>query len=516
MAEITAAPYWLEASMPSFPKIDRTLDVDVVVVGAGITGLTAAYLMKRAGRSVAVVDRREIGGYDTTATTAHVTCVTDLDLGELVRTFGRDHAQAVWDAGLAAADQIETIVRDEDIDCDWERVTGFKYAASGRDAAREAQLLRDEAVLAAELGFDADYMDEVPLVRRPGIAFAGQAKMHPRKYLARLAALIDGDGSFVFENSPCDEVTADPVGIKSGAFAVRARDIFLATHTPLMGKTNIASATMLQTKIYLYTSYVVGGKVRRGALPDGLFWDTGNPYHYIRVDKHAGHDYVIVGGEDHKTGQAADPRECFRRLEHAAAALIPWHRRDPPLVRPGDRDERRAAVHRRDGGAPVRRHRVLRQRDHVRHAGGDDGARRGARPEESLERPLRGRPDEADWRRLGLCEGERGLSVLPGQRLVVGAGREVAACAEEGRGQGAGDLRPDRGGIARRARQGDDGVAGLHAHGVHRRLERRGADVGLPLPWFAIPAERGSVERARRSAARARAAEARPIVRQSG
>src|SRR5262245_35731464 len=102
MAQITAASYWLEASMPAFPKLDRSLDVDVVVIGAGITGLTTAYLLKRAGRTVAVLDRAKAGGYDTMATTAHVTCVTDLDLQELERKFGRDHAQAVWDAGTAA------------------------------------------------------------------------------------------------------------------------------------------------------------------------------------------------------------------------------------------------------------------------------------------------------------------------------------------------------------------------------------------------------------------------------
>jgi glycine/D-amino acid oxidase-like deaminating enzyme/nitrite reductase/ring-hydroxylating ferredoxin subunit len=323
MAEITAAPYWLEASKPSFPKLDRTLDVDVVVVGAGITGLTTAYLLKRAGRTVAVLDRREAGGYDTMSTTAHVTCVTDLALTELVRTFGRDHGQAVWDAGMAAVDQIEAIVRDENIDCGWARVTGYKYAASGGKTDRDVEQLRNEAALASELGFDAQYLEEVPLLRRPGVAFENQARMHPRKYLARLAALINGDGSFVFENTACDDVTNDPIGVKVGNHSVRAADVVLATHTPLMGKTNIASATLLQTKLYLYTSYVVGGRLRRGVAPDGLFWDTGDPYTYIRIDRQADHDYVIFGGEDHKTGQAADPRECFKRLEYKAATLLP-------------------------------------------------------------------------------------------------------------------------------------------------------------------------------------------------
>ena len=322
MAQITAASYWLEASMPAFPKLDRSLDVDVVVIGAGITGLTTAYLLKRAGRSVAVLDRSKAGGYDTMATTAHVTFVTDLDLHELERQFGRDHAQAVWDAGAAAIDQIEAIVTDEDIDCGWSRVTGFKYAASGSDGDRDSDRLREEARLATELGFEAHFMDEVPWLRRAGVAFEAQGRIHPRKYLARLATLIDGDGSFVFEDTACDEVESEPLTVKSGAFEIRTRYVVLATHNPLVGKANIASATILQTKIYLYSSYVVGGKLPRGAAPEGLFWDTADPYHYIRIDKHADHDYVIFGGEDHKTGQA-DPKECFRRLEQKAVAMFP-------------------------------------------------------------------------------------------------------------------------------------------------------------------------------------------------
>ena len=97
----------------------------------------------------------------------------------------------------------------------------------------------------------------------------------------------------------------------------------IATHTPLVGKTNLASATLLQTKLYLYTSYVVGGRVPSGLIPEALFWNTADPYQYVRVDRHRDHDYVIVGGEDHKTGQAEDTDACFRRLEHAVKRLLP-------------------------------------------------------------------------------------------------------------------------------------------------------------------------------------------------
>jgi glycine/D-amino acid oxidase-like deaminating enzyme len=139
-------------------------------------------------------------------TTAHVTCVTDLNLTELDKNFGRDHAQAVWDAGLAAIDQIDTIVREEVIACGWKWVTGYKHVAigvTGKELEAETARLRDEAQLALEMGFEAEFMDEIPWLDRPGVGYEGQARIHPGKYVARLASLVDGDGSFVFQETTC-------------------------------------------------------------------------------------------------------------------------------------------------------------------------------------------------------------------------------------------------------------------------------------------------------------------------
>ena len=124
-AELEGQSYWeSSASVSRYPALDRNLTVDTVVIGGGITGLTAAYLLKRAGQRVAVIDRRRCGGVDSSLTTAHVTCVTDVDLSDLVKYFGRDDAWAAWDAGLAAIEKIDRIVRREEIDCEWTWVNG--------------------------------------------------------------------------------------------------------------------------------------------------------------------------------------------------------------------------------------------------------------------------------------------------------------------------------------------------------------------------------------------------------
>src|SRR5205814_3868754 len=116
-------PFWIDsASIQKFPKLQRNISVDVVVIGAGVTGITTAYLLKLAGLTVALTERERVASIDSGHTTAHLTYVTDVELQELARNFGDDHAQAAWDAGAAAIDEIESIVNKEDIDCEFARV----------------------------------------------------------------------------------------------------------------------------------------------------------------------------------------------------------------------------------------------------------------------------------------------------------------------------------------------------------------------------------------------------------
>jgi glycine/D-amino acid oxidase-like deaminating enzyme/nitrite reductase/ring-hydroxylating ferredoxin subunit len=323
-AQLDVKPYWHDSSqMPRFSRLERDLRVDVAIIGGGITGMTAAYLLKRAGKTVAVIDRDRLGGVDTGHTTAHVTCVTDEDLTRLVKDFGRDHAQAVWDAGLAALAQIDTIIENESIHCHWAWVPGYKFAALTGDVEKERGRLQEEAATAAELGFEARFLDAVPFFNRPGVEVAGQARFHPRLYLAALAARVDGNGSHVFENTESEEVVDDPLSIKAAGRTITCDHLVIATHTPLMGKTNIVRATLFQSKLSLYSSYVVAGRVPSGTIPDALFWDTSDPYYYLRLDRRRGYDIAIFGGQDHKTGQAADTESCYGTLERMARELVP-------------------------------------------------------------------------------------------------------------------------------------------------------------------------------------------------
>lgn len=321
---MNTTPYWFDtAKAKQFPAIERPVTVDVLVAGAGITGITTAYLLKKAGMSVALAERSRIARVDTGHTTAHLTHVTDSRLNELVENFGRDHAQAAWDAGASAIDQIEETVASEKIDCEFTRVPGYLHAPINSGTKDERPKFREDAQLANEFGFDASYLDCVPHMQTPGVRFADQAKFHPLKYCAALVDLVPGGGSHIFEESEITEFDGQKRRAKANGHWIDYGLVVLATHNPLLGETGLVSGTLFQTKLALYTSYVLGARIPRGSIPVASFWDTNDPYNYLRVDRHQDFDYAIFGGEDHKTGQAPDTESCYRRLEESLKAILP-------------------------------------------------------------------------------------------------------------------------------------------------------------------------------------------------
>lgn len=317
---------WIETPLPEFPTLQRDLEVDVVVVGAGLTGVTTAYLLRQEGVRVALIERDRIAAGDTSRTTAHLTYVTDYRLHDLARKFGKDGAKAFWEGGAAGIDQIADIVQRTQADCDFSWTSGYLHEPIQRRDARQRALLEADAALAAEFGFDAEFLESVPYAQRPGVRFAHQAKFHPRKYLAAMLQAMQttqGEGCWIFEKTAFEEVQRQPFAVRANGHTLRCDYLVIATHNPLMGGKGPVSAAMFQTKLTLYTSYVLGAKLPAGALPEALFWDTHDPYDYLRIDSRADHEYAIFGGDDVKTGQEKDTKEVFHKLEQRLHTVLP-------------------------------------------------------------------------------------------------------------------------------------------------------------------------------------------------
>ena len=309
--------------MPAYPVLAEHLDVDVVVVGGGVAGVTAAYLLKQSGHRVALVDQQRCVAGQSSRSTAHLTAVTDMPLSRLVERHGADRARAVWDAGFSAIGRIRGSVRDERINCGFSWVRGCLHAGADEDTASARAQLSHEASVANALGFNAVYVDMVPGICKPGVRFDGQARMHPLRYLSVLLDRIPGDGSHVFEQTPVHDIDRRRLHVHAGDFRIAAQYIVVATHVPLLCAAGQSLRPVWPFVLDVSTSYVISGTAQRGAIDEGIFWEYGNSaYEYLRVDRHDDHDNVTLGGCDHAGAEASAAHDRFSRLERRLSRYV--------------------------------------------------------------------------------------------------------------------------------------------------------------------------------------------------
>jgi hypothetical protein len=381
---------------------------------------------------VIVVDAKPIAGGESGRTSAHLASAIDDRFIEIEKRHGVEGSRIQYESHNAAIDQIERIVRDEQIDCDFTRLDGYLFLG-GTDTP---DMLDEELEAAKRAGFaDAERLSEAPtkgFASGPCLRFPRQGRFQVLQYLAGLARRLATMGVRIRTGSFVADMSAE-----NGRVMVRTREGQTITAKFGVAATNVPSPINnwagIYTKVAPYRTYMVGLKYPKGLLADALYWDTPDPYHYARLETTAGgpdHDVLIVGGEDHKTGQhsSADEQEKhFRRPGAVDPRAVPPRRRAGlPLERAGVRAGRLRGVHRpgpdERARELLRHHRRQRDGDDARHAGGDARVGPDPRSAEPVGRFVRPGP-QAGGRdhRVGEGEPERGRPV----RRLRDAGRGV-------------------------------------------------------------------------------------------
>lgn len=285
---------------------------DVCVIGAGIAGLSVAYNLAREGRKVIVLDARDLGAGQTAQTTAHLASALDDRFSELERVFGQAGARLAYESHARAIDDIEANVRRESIDCDFARLDGYLFLGPGQ----EEKLLEDELAAAKKIGFAGiAQVARAPLEgfdTGPSILFPNQGRLNPLRYLAGIAAATERTGGAIYTQTRVTEVNGGkgPTVRTSEGASVRAGAVVVATNTPFHVRLAIHS------KQAPYRTYAIALRIASGVVPDALYWDMCDPYHYVRLQPDAsGAMTLIVGGEDQRTGTHDDADARYQRLE---------------------------------------------------------------------------------------------------------------------------------------------------------------------------------------------------------
>ncbi|MCE9533068.1 MAG: FAD-dependent oxidoreductase [Planctomycetes bacterium] len=315
---------WTNEFVPQLAPLDRNESADVCVIGAGISGLTTAYLLTANGQRVIVLDADAIGGGETSRTTAHLSNVSDDRFQTLERIHGEKGSRLFAESHAAAIDRIESIVQEERIDCDFQRVDGYLFQP---EAEPLTAFLEAELEAAKRAGhIDASFLQspsDVGFAIGSCVRFPNQAQFHPLKYLSGLVRALRVLGASVHAHSRVQHVQGGEnayVQTKAG-YRVTCKHIVVATNAPFNNR------YVLHTKQASYRSYAIALKIPAGRIKGALYWDTLDPYHYVRLqrlEKDKGYEeFLIVGGEDHRTGQEKDPADRFERLEAWARQRFP-------------------------------------------------------------------------------------------------------------------------------------------------------------------------------------------------
>ncbi|MDA4125751.1 MAG: FAD-dependent oxidoreductase [Thaumarchaeota archaeon] len=314
-------PSWFaDAGSLGFHRLETDISADIVVVGAGIAGMSIAYFLSKAGRNVVVLDDGNVGSGETGRTTAHISHVLDDRYYRIERIHGRKNTRLAAESHTAAIIRIESIVHEENIDCDFERLDGYLFL----DPTDKKKTLDQELKSTHRIGIiGTELLERAPLKSfdtGPCIRFPNQAQFHPLKYLSGLAHAIVRHGGTIHTETHVQEVSSTGVRTAEGK-KVRASKIVVATNAPIVDK-----ISKIHHKQHPFRTYVVAARVKKGSVTRALYWDTGNqksknsvqPYHYVRIQElknEPGNDLLIVGGEDQATGDSADTKRKYETLE---------------------------------------------------------------------------------------------------------------------------------------------------------------------------------------------------------
>ncbi len=313
--------YWIDSYpdiLENHQKLDKNIETDICIVGAGITGITCAYYLSKQGFKVVVLDKDKIANHTTGHTTAKITSQHGLFYKYLINSFSKEFAKEYLEANELAISNIKNIIDTENIDCDFEKQDAYVFTKNESDLEK----IKNEVDAVNSLGFNAEFTTTIPLPIKNvlgAIKFPNQAQFHPRKYIAGLVKSILSNNGEIYEDSKVYDIEKDTnhyiTYTKNNK--ISSKYVILASHYPI-----INAPGFYFLKMYQETSHIIGIETNE-PLFDGMYINSESPTLSYRTANYDGKRLVLVGGFEHKTGSKIDLSNAYSFLEKNAKELYP-------------------------------------------------------------------------------------------------------------------------------------------------------------------------------------------------
>lgn len=299
------------AKKTNYPSLDADIEVDVAIVGGGITGITSAYLLAESGKKVAVLESRRVSGGTSGDSTGNLYSMVDKRLHHIQSKWDRETARVVAQSRTAAVNLVERLTAEHNIDCDFRRVPWVLYSETNK----KDETIEKERKAAEDYGLATEMLAELPIPVKVSSALRvdGQAQFNPAAFVRGLAEKVKKQNCQIFENTPVHDIQeGDKQVLSTPRGKVTAKKVILATHIP-------KGIYPVHTAVYPYREYAIAAKLRSGEFPEGIFWDTeSKSHHSMRNYKTESGHYIVVVGHHHKVGQGGDKQNYFEDLERSA------------------------------------------------------------------------------------------------------------------------------------------------------------------------------------------------------
>ncbi|NHC39850.1 FAD-dependent oxidoreductase [Bacillus sp. MM2020_1] len=311
--------YWREIELPTFNQLTEDISVDVAIVGAGITGITAAYLLSKEGLKVALLEAGSVLNGTTGHTTAKLTAQHDIIYDELINHFGTEKARLYYESHMNAIRFVENSVAEKGIACDFSKQDAFVFTTTDENVEK----LKTEWEAYKSLEIEGGLKDTIPfkIPAKGALIMHNQAQYHPLKFLKAILEDAVKAGCIVYENTVASDIEDDdtePKVVTKSGQRVTCKQVIIASHFPFYDKPGLYFARM-----YASRSYAIGIKTDKD-YPGGMYISADTPPRSIRYTPLDGEKekILIIGGENHKTGQGVNTLEHYEALQAFAEEVF--------------------------------------------------------------------------------------------------------------------------------------------------------------------------------------------------